>query len=126
MSLKSKRVASTFCFVFIFCFIFCRVPGHISNYAYEKLVERFLYIYHERRQVVNKNHDATKSARENIDRENEIAEALQRDLDREKQVRIAFKVEKNSLLSFTQNSKMFFFITLKISSFAGCANNRVV
>ena len=64
-----------------------RVPGHISNYAYEKLVERFLYIYNERRLAVNTNHEATKSARENIDQENEIAEALQRDLDREKQVR---------------------------------------
>ena len=36
--------------------------------------------------MVNTNHESTKGAQENIDRENEIAEALQRDLDKEKQV----------------------------------------
>jgi len=58
----------------------------VSNYAYEKLVERFVNVYHERRQMVKKSHVATRGALENIDRENAVAESLQKDLDREKKV----------------------------------------
>nr|CAB3238693.1 dynein heavy chain 8, axonemal-like [Phallusia mammillata] len=65
---------------------FYRVPGHVSNYAYEKLVERFVHLYRERRQAVKQSHLATRGALENIDRENSVAEVLQKDLDREQKV----------------------------------------
>ncbi|CAK8694749.1 unnamed protein product [Clavelina lepadiformis] len=78
---------------------FYKIPGHVSNYAYEKLVERFLHLYRDRRQAVKKSHFATRGALENIDRENAIAEALQKDLDREKQVLAEHKAGTLQLLA---------------------------
>nr|XP_018669150.1 dynein heavy chain 9, axonemal [Ciona intestinalis] len=65
---------------------FYKIQGHVCNYAFEKLVERFVCVYRDRRKMVQESHESIKGALENIDRENLVAEALQKDLDREKQV----------------------------------------
>lgn len=66
--------------------MFSRVFGHVCNYAFEKLVQRFVHIFCAKRRSVHECQDVTARALMNIDKENAIAESLQKELDREKQV----------------------------------------
>nr|XP_039248070.1 LOW QUALITY PROTEIN: dynein beta chain, ciliary-like [Styela clava] len=78
---------------------FYKLPGHVSNYAFEKLVLRFVSVFRARRLSIHSDQNATAEALLNIDKENAIAESLQRELDREKQVLEEHKIGTTQLLA---------------------------
>ncbi|XP_022099208.1 dynein beta chain, ciliary-like [Acanthaster planci] len=57
--------------------------NHLTNTTYEKFVERFLSMYHQRQQKIQEEHTMVTGALEHINKENQLASKLQKQLEHE-------------------------------------------